>query len=184
MSDLNDLAATAAEAPAVRAIRPGDKVHWARLFVAYGVFYKTAFTQEIVDNVFERLIGHSGEIDALVVTDSDDRPIGFAHFRLQYDTFTGGPGWFLDDLYVDPAARGAGAATALIETLSELATASGGGTLRWITAADNAAAQRVYDRVATRTSWVTYEKVLATDPLDDQPSTHDHHHDHNSQGHN
>ena len=186
MSDLNELAASAAEAPVVRAIRPGDKAHWARLFVAYGVFYETAFTQEIVDNVFERLVGHSGEIDALVATDADDRLIGFAHFRQQYDTFTGGPGWFLDDLYVEPAARGAGAATALIETLSELATASGGGTLRWITAADNATAQRVYDRVATRTSWVTYEKDLVTEPSDDQDNIHDHAHahDHDNQGHN
>jgi hypothetical protein len=32
--------------------------------------------------------------------------------------------------------------------------------LRWITAADNVTAQKLYDRIATRTSWVTYEREL------------------------
>jgi len=164
----------------VRVIRAADKPYWARLFVAYGVFYDTAFSQKIVDDVFARLIEHSGEIDALVATDAEDHPIGFAHFRRQFDTFTAGPGWYLDDLYVDPAARGTGAATALIETLGELATASGGGTIRWITAADNSTAQRVYDRVAERTTWVTYEKVLAQD-LDAAEDGED---DNHLEGHN
>jgi hypothetical protein len=31
--------------------------------------------------------------------------------------------------------------------------------VRWITAADNATAQRLYDRVATKTAWVTYDLV-------------------------
>jgi len=165
-----------AEATSIRALRAADKPHWARLFVAYGVFYETAFTQQIVDAVFATLVGDSAEIHALVAVDSDDQLIGFAHFRRQYDTFTAGPGWYLDDLYVDPAARGAGAATSLIDALTELATANGGGTVRWITAADNTTAQRVYDRIATRTSWVTYEKELATE----EPEAPDHH----DEGHN
>ncbi|HQE47242.1 MAG TPA: GNAT family N-acetyltransferase, partial [Rhodoglobus sp.] len=85
----------------------------------------------------------------------------FAHYRSHPDTFTGGRDWFLDDLYVDPDARGTGHATALIEHLADLARAAGpAGTLRWITAADNERAQRVYDRIATKTTWVTYEKSL------------------------
>ena len=77
--------------------------------------------------------------------------------RVQADTFTAGSSWYLDDLFVDPAARGAGGATALIEAIEKTSKADGGGTIRWITAADNATAQRVYDRVANRTTWVTYE---------------------------
>ena len=140
----------------IRGIRPTDRAGWARLFVAYGVFYETAFTQEIVDAVFEKLTDATTDVQA-IVAERDDTLIGFAHFRRQYDTFTAGPGWYLDDLFVSPEARDAGAATALIEALRELAAGNGGGTLRWITAQDNATAQRVYDRVAKRTTWVTYE---------------------------
>lgn len=156
----------------IRPIAVGDKAPWARLFVAYGIFYETAFTQEIVDAVFARLVDGSGDIQALVAESntaksngaesggpvSNDTIAGFAIFRTHFDTFTAAGGWHLDDLYVDPAHRGHGIATDLIEAVAIIARESGGGTLRWITAADNHAAQRVYDKVARRTTWVTYEK--------------------------
>jgi len=82
--------------------------------------------------------------------------VGFAHYRSHPDTFTGGRDWFLDDLYVDPAARGAGTGRALIEAIIAMAAGTGG-SLRWITAADNHTAQALYEKVATRTSWVMYE---------------------------
>jgi ribosomal protein S18 acetylase RimI-like enzyme len=141
----------------IRAITPADKAQWARLFVAYGIFYETAFTQEIVDAVFGKLVGDSKQIDAVVAV-QDATITGFALYRELYDTFTAGPAWHLDDLYVDPAFRGSGTATDLIEAVSIIARENGGGTVRWITAADNITAQRVYDRVATRKTWVTYEK--------------------------
>ncbi|MGV8884829.1 MAG: GNAT family N-acetyltransferase [Microbacteriaceae bacterium] len=156
MSGAGDVTAEVAATPEVRAIRSTDKAQWARLFVAYGIFYETAFTQEIVDALFEKLTDETAEIQSLVAV-RGDAVIGFAHFRRLYDTFRAGPGWFLDDLYVTPEARGSGAATALIETLRELANANGGGTVRWITAHDNHTAQSVYDKLAQRQSWVTYE---------------------------
>ena len=141
----------------IRAIQPSDKVQWARLFVAYGVFYETAFTQEIVDGVFAKLVGDTTEIQGLVAID-DDKVVGFALYRALYDTFTDGPAWHLDDLFVDPAARGTGVANDLIEAVTIVARENGGGTIRWITAADNETAQRVYNKLATRKTWVTYEK--------------------------
>ena len=141
----------------IRAIQPSDKAQWARLFVAYGVFYETAFTQEIVDGVFAKLVGDTTEIQGLVAL-NDDKVVGFALYRALYDTFTDGPAWHLDDLFVDPAARGTGVATDLIEAVTIVARENGGGTLRWITAADNETAQRVYNKLATRKTWVTYEK--------------------------
>ena len=46
---------------------------------------------------------------------------------------------------------------ALIEFVHARSLEVGTGGLSWITAADNADAQRLYDELATRTSWVTYE---------------------------
>jgi ribosomal protein S18 acetylase RimI-like enzyme len=101
--------------------------------------------------------GH--EVKALVAVEGGEL-IGFAHIRRVADTFTAGPAWFLDDLYVLPGRRGQGIARALIERGYEDATAAGGGTFRWITAADNETAQLLYDRIATRAGWVVYEKEL------------------------
>ena len=64
---------------------------------------------------------------------------------------------FLDDLFVDPEHRGAGAGRALIEYVHARAAEHGTGGVRWITAADNTEAQQLYDVIARRTSWITYE---------------------------
>lgn len=143
----------------VRPIAAGDAARWRELFTAYGEFYETDFDDGVLDGVWAWLTDAEHPLVCLVA-ESAGRVVGFAHVREQPDTFTAGPGWFLDDLYTEPEARGSGAATALIAAIEQHAGAHGGGTIRWITAADNERAQRVYDRLATRTTWVTYEKEL------------------------
>jgi len=136
----------------IRAVELRDRDAWAALFVAYGEFYETAFTDEVVDSTWRRLLDPTEGIDALVA-ELDGAVVGFAHYRSHPDTFSTGRDWFLDDLYTAPEARGRGVATALIDHLKQLAD----GTLRWITAESNTTAQSVYDKLATRTTWVTYE---------------------------
>ncbi|MGV8883753.1 MAG: GNAT family N-acetyltransferase [Rhodoglobus sp.] len=141
----------------IRDIHPDDRERWEALFLEYGVFYETGFDRAVLDGVWAWLMDDAADVRAFVAVEGDE-VIGFTHYRPQPDTFTAAPAWFLDDLFVDPAARGSGAATALIEAVAEYATAHGGGTLRWITADDNHRAQRVYDRIATKATWVTYER--------------------------
>ena len=141
----------------VRPVTADDAARWRELFTAYGVFYETAFDDAVLDGVWAWLQDAEHPLFCLVA-ESAGRVVGFAHVREQPDTFTAGPGWYLDDLYTEPEARGTGAGTALLEAIAEHARAQGGGTIRWITADDNERAQRVYDRLATRTTWVTYEK--------------------------
>lgn len=140
----------------VRPIGASDAARWRELFTAYGVFYETDFDDAVLDGVWAWLMDAEHPLFCLVA-EHDGQVVGFAHVREQPDTFTAGPGWFLDDLYTAPEGRGAGAGTALLDAIAEHARSHGGGTIRWITAADNERAQRVYDRLATRTTWVTYE---------------------------
>ena len=144
----------------VRAVAAEDRSQWERLFVAYGVFYETEFDADVLAGVWGWLTDDSHEVSALVAVSDDGSLVGFAHYRRYARTFSAAPAWNLDDLYVSPAARGAGVATALIEAAADACGSAGGGTLRWITAASNETAQHVYDRVAERTTWVTYERKL------------------------
>lgn len=147
--------------PVIRPLAPSDHDAWRALFTAYGVFYETDFSAAVLDGVWAWLMDATHEVSALVADlegSSGQTLVGFAHLRRLHDTFTAGPGWSLDDLYVAPEHRGAGVARALIAACDATAHAAGGGTLRWITASDNSTAQRLYDTVATRTTWVTYEK--------------------------
>jgi ribosomal protein S18 acetylase RimI-like enzyme len=150
---------TESTAVEIRPIAIGDRAAWQELFRAYGVFYETEFSDGVFDRVWAWLRDPEHEVSALVADDSGEL-VGFAHIRRLSDTFTGGPGWFLDDLYVAPEQRGRGIARDLIERAARDGAAAGGGTLSWITAADNTTGQRLYDRIATRTTWVTYERKL------------------------
>ena len=143
----------------IRTIEAGDREAWGRLFRDYGVFYETSFDDGVLDGVWGWLMDAAHPVSAFVATD-DGTLVAFAHYRSLPDTFTAAHGWNLDDLYVDPGQRGNGLATALIDAVAAACTAQGGGTLRWITAESNTTAQRVYDQIATRSTWVTYEKAL------------------------
>jgi GNAT superfamily N-acetyltransferase len=142
----------------VRPLVDGDAEAWRRLFRDYGVFYESHFTDDVLDRVWAKL--RTGDGIHALVAEVEGAVVGIAHYRSHPDTFTAGRDWYLDDLFVEPGSRGGGVATALIEHLTALAKATGPGTLRWITAEDNERAQRVYDRLAKRTTWVTYEVRL------------------------
>jgi ribosomal protein S18 acetylase RimI-like enzyme len=145
----------------VRPVQLNDYDAWRRLFLDYGVFYETSFDDDIISGVWAWLMAestHESKPERALVAEVDGTVVGFTHYREQADTFTAASGWFLDDLYVSPEARGKGIAQALIDGVVAAARAGGGGTVRWITAHDNHTAQSVYDKTATRMTWVTYEK--------------------------
>lgn len=142
----------------VRPIQASDHDEWVELFTAYGVFYETEFTEPQIETVWGWLMDKKHRHNAWVA-EVDGELVGFAHLRHHGDTFTGGKAWYLDDLFTAPAARGLGVATKLISALRAYADAHGGGTISWITADDNATAQRVYDKIANRTRWVTYDLI-------------------------
>lgn len=56
---------------------------------------------------------------------------GFALFFHNYSTFLAKPGIYLEDLFVNPAARGKGYGKALLAKLAEIALARGCGRLEW-----------------------------------------------------
>lgn len=140
----------------IRPIGTRDHDEWRALFTAYGVFYETTFTDPQLDAVWSWLMDPTHPHNAWVA-ELEGELVGFAHLRSHADTFTGGPAWYLDDLFTSPAARGHGVATALIHALRTHANANGGGTISWITSDDNLTAQSVYNKLAKRARWVTYE---------------------------
>jgi GNAT superfamily N-acetyltransferase len=63
----------------------------------------------------------------------------------------------MNDLFVDPSARGKGVGRALIEASTTVARDRGAHHLEWMTAPDNATAQRLYDATgAERSEWIDY----------------------------
>jgi len=80
----------------------------------------------------------------VIIAENDGVPIGFALFFHNFSTFEGRPGIYLEDLFVDPAARGSGAGKALLAELARLALARGCARLEWSVLNWNAPAIRFY----------------------------------------
>ena len=143
----------------VRAVRAEDRAAWDLLYAGYAAFYKVEQTPAMRDTVWGWLLdaGHSSEA---LVADLDGVLVGLAHFRAFARPLSASTGGLLDDLFVGPDARGSGAAEALITALKDLGHARGWTVIRWITAEDNYRARGLYDRVADKTKWATYDIKL------------------------
>ena len=144
----------------VRALAAGDRAAWERLYAGYADFYKVAQTAEMRASVWDWIHDSRRETEGLVAVDDAGNVIGIAHFRPYLRPLSASVGGFLDDLFVDPAARGSGAAQALIAGVKAIGRARGWTLIRWITAEGNARVRAVYDRLAQATPWVTYDIKL------------------------
>jgi GNAT superfamily N-acetyltransferase len=90
--------------------------------------------------------------------------VGFATILWSWSTLRAGRTGIMHDLFVVPAARGSGAAEALIEGCLARCRQRGAVGLEWSTEPGNTRAQAVYDRVGgIREEWVTYHLDTGTD---------------------
>ena len=136
------------------------KEDWAKLYAAYAAFYGVAQTPEMRERVWGWLQDPEHELEGLVALGRDERPVGLAHFRPYTRPLAASTGGFLDDLFIDPGARGSGAAQALLGSVAGIGRSRGWSLIRWITKEDNYRARAAYDRVAVKTDWVTYDLAL------------------------
>src|ERR1019366_1435157 len=65
------------------------------------------------------------------VAEWEGEPAGFAIWFVNFSTFSGRPGIYLEDLFVRPAQRGNGIGKALLAYLAKQCVANGWGRLQW-----------------------------------------------------
>lgn len=143
-------------------IRPApqaDRAAWETLYKGYADFYGVPQTEQMRETVWDWLNDDTHEVSGFVA-EVDGKLVGLTHYRPFYSPLAANVRGFLDDLYVDPNARGSGAAQVLIDAVSNVGREKGWALIRWITADDNYRARSLYDRTATRTQWITYDTKL------------------------
>lgn len=143
----------------VRQIDIQDKASWKELYVAYLKFYESEPVESSTELLWNRLTKDEPEIQGLVAV-SNGEVVGIAHFHYQISTWTHTFHCYLEDLYVAEDARGKGAASALIAAVEDFAIQNKCSELFWITKESNTVARKLYERVATLSDFVRYEKKL------------------------
>jgi GNAT superfamily N-acetyltransferase len=146
----------------VRPVRGDEFDPWAHLFQGYADFYQWPTSVEHQRTIW-RWIHDERSVEALVAVPVDEAgneagaPQGLAHLRQWVRPLRGVVCGYLDDLFVEPACRGSGVVDALFAEINRIARDRDWAVVRWTTADDNYRARSVYDRVAARTTWITYD---------------------------
>jgi GNAT superfamily N-acetyltransferase len=152
--------------PAVAPVGEGDLADLLPLMRAYCDFYAVAPDDDGLLAMARALIADpEREGVQLLARAPEGSAVGFATVFWTWSTTRAARIGVMNDLFVAPHARGAGAGRvgeALIAACAERARAHGAVSLSWQTALDNHRAQALYDRIgARRSQWLDYDLPVA-----------------------
>lgn len=148
----------------IRRIEPRDEPRWRELFDGYTRFYEREPTEPITRHAWARIMDPASPVDAIVAETRSlplgrgrgSRVVGIANYLTHESTLALTPVCYLQDLFVDPACRGAGVGRALIDWLIAETKARGWSRLYWNTRETNAPARALYDTYTPHSGFVRY----------------------------
>ena len=110
-----------------------------------------------VDSLRDALFGPRPAAEALFA-ELDGRPVGYAIFFTNFSSFTGRPGIYLEDIYVQPASRAQGIGKRLLAYVAQVAVERGCGRLEWAVLDWNEPSIQFYKSLGARamSDWTTY----------------------------
>ncbi|MBQ1120036.1 GNAT family N-acetyltransferase [Streptomyces smyrnaeus] len=110
------------------------------------------------EQLHEALFGERPAAYAHLAEDAAGDPVGFSLWFLNFSTWRGVHGIYLEDLYVRPAARGGGYGKALLTQLARLCVERGYERLEWSVLNWNAPSIAFYESLGARPQdeWTVY----------------------------
>ena len=136
----------------VRAAVPGDEAEVLRMIRALATFEREPDAVTATEAMLTvALFGEAG-IAFAHIAERDGRAVGLALWFLNFSTWTGRPGLYLEDLFVEADERRSGVARALFVALAREATARGCARMDWAVLDWNVEAMRFYERIGARQS--------------------------------
>ena len=149
-----------AEGVEIRPAREDEIEEMLPLIRAYCEFYETEPNDDGLRQMFRTLINDPSQ-GAVFIARADGKAVGFATLDWKWSSLKGARIGYLEDLFVDPGARGKGIADALIEVCAGRCRELGMPAMSWQTAPDNHRAQQVYDRTgADSDTYLEYDLEL------------------------
>ena len=149
-----------AEGIEIRPAREDEIEELLPLIRAYCEFYETQPDDEGLRVMFQTLIADPSQ-GAVFIAHNGATAVGFASLDWKWSSLKAARIGYLEDLFVDPEARGRGIADALIEACADRCREHGLPAMAWQTAPDNHRAQRVYSRTgAAFDTYLEYDLEL------------------------
>ncbi|HEY0625538.1 MAG TPA: GNAT family N-acetyltransferase [Allosphingosinicella sp.] len=147
-------------AVSVRQALIGDVERLAPLFDGYRQFYGKTSDLPLARQFLLERFQHSQSV--LFVAEAEGEAVGFTQLYPSFSSVRAARIYILNDLFVAPAHRKAGAAAALLDAAAAFVKTMGAAGLNLSTAVDNVRAQRLYESVGwvRETNFYTYSLNL------------------------
>lgn len=145
----------------IRSAKPTDKDQWEPLWQAYCDFYETRVSREVTESTWRRILNADSSIDCVVAEDTQTgKLLGFINYVIHPRTWSVEDTCYLEDLYVDAAARGRGIGKRLCAALEDICHQKNISRLYWLTRESNHTARQLYDQIAVKDDFIRYVKRL------------------------
>ena len=140
----------------IRKVEERDEPRWRALFDGYTRFYEREPEEELTRHVWSRIQDFASPVHAIVAERDDGLVIGIANYVIHESTSSTLLVCYLQDLFVDPNERGAGAGRQLIDWLVDEAKRQGWSRLYWNTRENNYRARALYDTYTPHSGFLRY----------------------------
>lgn len=144
--------------PGIRAAEPRDVPDVLRLVRALAEYEREPDAVETTEEDLHRWVFGDDPVASVLVAESGGEVVGMALWFRTFSTWTGTPGLYLEDLFVDPAARGSGLGKALLTALARIAVHRGYRRVEWAVLDWNTPSIEFYEALGAgpMSEWSTY----------------------------
>lgn len=143
----------------VRPAQEADFEAWNNYWKNYQTFYQVDLSPETTQTTWQRFFAPDEPLHCAVASDGEQL-LGFVHFVFHRSTWAKNDFCYLEDLYVDPKARGKKVGKQLIEYVQQQARQQHCARLYWHTQETNHTAQRLYDWIGEKPGVIEYRMPL------------------------
>ena len=142
----------------IRELSENDFLNWKTLWKQYLEFYQTSVEDLVYEITFKRLISSNYLFQNALVANQGNNLMGLVHFIYHPHNWKVEDVCYLQDLFVLPTIRGIGVGRALIEAVYSAADKNETSTVYWLTQDSNKQARKLYDNIASVTSFIKYNR--------------------------
>lgn len=142
----------------IRTVEPQDYEQWFTLYTNYIKFCgRTTIEDDSIKTLWHWIM--QKKIFCLVAL-IDNQFIGLTHTQELYSPLNGRLTGYLEDFFVIEDHRGLGIGQQLINNVKQLGKEKNWLFIRWKTKETNLLAQAFHNKIAKKTSWITYQLNL------------------------
>jgi GNAT superfamily N-acetyltransferase len=143
----------------IRLAQDADFPQWLPLWQGYQTFYKADIPESVTALTWQRFLDPAEPMHCAVAEEGGVL-VGMVHYIYHRSCWTAGDYVYLQDLFTLPHLRGKGVGRALIEHVYACAAHEAAARVWWLTHESNLDAMQLYDRIADKSGFVQYRKLI------------------------